>query len=193
MVSGTPSPDDLLDNLLVRRMASRRGLRVDESTVGDYFEAAAARALQLHGGSRKPCLERRRQTDGLGPVVSEIAVFDGYPHLALPKRCVFFPAGGQQSVDNLARAPRVAIVTSGPLWKLRRPGRKCQSCGARDHPRVPSGPPGSWWRWRPRRKKAPWAQAACGRLASRGSGLQPTQARWRPGAPSRPGPVGPGR
>lgn len=101
-----PSPDDRLDHLLVRRMASRRGLRVDEPTVGDHLEAAAARALQLNGGSGKPCPERRRQTDGLGPVVSEIAVFDGYPHVAFPQRCVLLRRVASESPE--LAAPRGA-------------------------------------------------------------------------------------
>jgi len=66
------------------RVAAAGGLGVHESTVGNDFEPAAAGRDHLDVNAGELLLERGRQTDGFGLVVSSSAVFYGYAHRAPP-------------------------------------------------------------------------------------------------------------
>ncbi len=65
---------------LVRRVATRLELGVDECPVGSYLKTPATGRNHLDFDSLNLAPERSRQTGGLWFVVSSSAVFDRYYH-----------------------------------------------------------------------------------------------------------------
>ncbi len=62
------------------RVPTRRVFRVDEIPVERDLKRATARIDELHFDVVVPCFQGIRQTDGLGTVVSDDAVFDRDVH-----------------------------------------------------------------------------------------------------------------
>lgn len=71
---------DRREDLLVSRVPTCSVLRVNELSIERDFERAPARIDELHFDVVVPCFQGIRQTDGLGTVVSNDAVFDRDVH-----------------------------------------------------------------------------------------------------------------